>query len=912
MTNISTPVADSNQFPEQNDTPTGPQIALDFIKLLFEHADDRVFLTSLGNERDGTHEPKDERPRDDDDTLSFVETWDRPERGMFFCVSTIKGQRRNKQTVSELPMLFADIDLKDVGESVESIEKKLLTLVDIEGKPFPPSVMVRSGYGLHAYWIFNEPISIRGNDEMKDRIEGALRILADLVAGDLQVCEVARLMRLPGSHNSKRDEWKDVVVSHEAPVRYELSDLEEMLAVKSPIILRKIREVGKTAGQADETDPYLRYFKENGIKTAIDVKARLDQMMFMGGEGAAVHKTQVDVAASMVAKGYKDEEIVSLILVATKAAAGDYGRRWNWDWEERTIRKDLAKVRVKFSKDGKPIEPKPRPDDQPTRSNVTSMVDGANALKAKAEEKDPKPKSVVTSLDDEPLHIKIGRAVIGVVQGRGDALLFTERAFWYCEGGLWRMMTDGDTWLNVEIEKAFVAFKLGSNNKQRAEVRGWIKCQHQLVRRFEDIRWDAHGMVPTLSGLVDPRTLEVRPIRPEDYCTWRVEAEYDPAATCPWWLTMLNDVFADQPDEERADIIRVIQELAGAGLIDDKPRELSRALVFQGGSNFGKSGLITVLAGLFGKDVNSTTIEALEGAHGKMNFLKRVPWVLHEAFDQRKWHFSSDTKTLITGEPIHINIKNGPMLSVCFRGPIFWGTNHPPQFKEATKAIANRLVIIECKREFFDDAPVGAALEARKRGLGKPQNLILKEELPGVLTWALAGLKRALERGMLLLTKPMTDALEDIHRDANLVAGFLEECVFYDEDKRISVPDFCLAFAAWWLQNKGENRQVPSNEVIGKALQSMADPMIAIDAQELRDNARRYYAGIVLNEEGLAFHHAASEMPDLKGKTANATEPKGVVNQPLPAQWLDKVSIKAMQERQARGGDSGAKPLFPE
>jgi len=458
----------------------------------------------------------------------------------------------------------------------------------------------------------------------------------------------------------------------------------------------------------------------------------------------------------------------------------------------------------------------------------------------------PKPTSITEIYDKPPYHIILGDCVIYVIRYRGGDLMFTQKGAYRYSNGLWSMETEGlAAWLNVEIEIAAKKFRQVSSIKLINETRAWIQRQEQLHRNHDDIEWDAHGMVPTKSGLVNPRTLEVRPMQPDDYCTWRIETEYDPMAKCPWWLQMLADVFADRSEEERAATIAVIQEILGAALIDDKPRELSRALVFQGGSNFGKSGLLEVLGGLFGQEVNSTTIEALEGAHGKMGFLKRRPWMLHEAFDQRKWHFSSDVKTIITGEPIYVNIKNGPMLSIRSGAPIFWGTNHPPQFKESTRAITNRLVVIECKREFFEVNPVGAAKEAFRRGLGKPSNLVLKEEMPGLLAWAMVGLKRALERGRLILTKQMSDSIDEIRRDSNLVDGFLTDCCYYDPDRRLAVPDFCLAFASWWLANKGENRTTPSNEAIGKALVAMADPMIAIGGEELRDTRRRYHAGLV-------------------------------------------------------------------
>jgi P4 family phage/plasmid primase-like protien len=521
-------------------------------------------------------------------------------------------------------------------------------------------------------------------------------------------------------------------------------------------------------------------------------------------------------------------------------------------------------------------------------------------LAAEREARTTKPQASPTASDStEPYHIVLAKMVIGVTQERGGDLMFVGKTAYRYLGGLWFMDTEGITaWLNVEIERAAQHMKQPSNNKLVTEARGWILRQKKLNRSPAEVKWDSHGLVPTRSGLVDPITGDVRPMRPEDYCTWRIEAEYDPAAVCPWWLQMLDDCFADRSKEERDGTIAVIQELLGAGLINDKPRDLSKALIFQGGSNFGKSGLLDVLGGLFGGDVNSTPIEALEGAHGLMPFQNRKPWVLHEAFDQRKWHFSSAVKAIVTGDQIQVNVKNGPMLSIRVQAPIFWGTNHPPAFKESTKAITNRLTVIECKREFFEDKPVGAAKEAKRLGLNKPSTLVLRDEMPGLLAWSVDGLKRALERGRLLPTAAMRESTDEIRKDSNLVAGFLEDCCEYDYNRRISAPDFCLAFAAWWKANKSDSSGTPSGESIGKALQAMSDQNIAIDRKALRDTKRRYYAGIMLNEEGLAFHRAGHDLHELRGKTANATAPTDQVNQLMTEEWLKKPVIIAMRERQ--------------
>lgn len=93
--------------------------------------------------------------------------------------------------------------------------------------------------------------------------------------------------------------------------------------------------------------------------------------------------------------------------------------------------------------------------------------------------------------------------------------------------------------------------------------------------------------------------------------------------------------------------------------------------------------------------------------------------------------------------------------------PAFWATNHPPKFKESSGAMATRLIIVPMTRTFDKSKPVGVAAEARKcNPAWEPFDLIINTELPGVLNWALAGLKRALERGHFVNTQAGKELLE--------------------------------------------------------------------------------------------------------------------------------------------------------
>jgi hypothetical protein len=305
--------------------------AVDFLKTLFEHTTAQVYICSFPNERGDSRQVGERHihTRLPSRINAFMSKWDKPNRGVFVCVGTMKaGAKRNKENIVETIGLHADLDFKniDLDYTREQIVRKL------ESLQYPPTAIVFSGGGLHCYWLFKEPMETQPNIE---RIEEALKQLADLVAGDLAVCEISRVMRLPTTHNSKNGAWTEAeVLSLDGRRRYELDDLEEWLAEVSPILLRKSRECALTAG---ETDFFSEYAKHYGFKGRIDVEERLANMMYMGGGNSSIHVSQRSCTAALLNAGVPIDEVVERVLVATRAAAGEYGARWNWQREERKI-----------------------------------------------------------------------------------------------------------------------------------------------------------------------------------------------------------------------------------------------------------------------------------------------------------------------------------------------------------------------------------------------------------------------------------------------------------------------------------------------------------------------------------------------------------------------------------------------
>jgi hypothetical protein len=87
---------------------------------------------------------------------------------------------------------FADFDFKATPE--DHVRTRLARFTP------PPTIVVASGGGLHAYWKLATPIPL---PEDAPRAKRLLRHFAQALGGDLTAAEPARILRVPGGRNHK-------------------------------------------------------------------------------------------------------------------------------------------------------------------------------------------------------------------------------------------------------------------------------------------------------------------------------------------------------------------------------------------------------------------------------------------------------------------------------------------------------------------------------------------------------------------------------------------------------------------------------------------------------------------------------------------------------------------------------------
>jgi RecA-family ATPase len=306
--------------------------AVAFLKTLFHGVEGDIFLCSLPNKPGGKPGEVSLRSRVPADIKSFIERWDQPGRGLYFCIGTIRpgakpskrGSYRTKQNIWRVPALPIDIDW---CREPPYGNPQAIAIGMLERAAVPPQLTVLSGRGLHAYWLLEQPLE----PERFAAAESMLRRLIQRFGSDPAVSDVSRLMRLPGTTNSKYgDERPAMIAKNHSDGRVSWAELEELTAEPAETPAPEApaatgRSPGpKVATNVPPAQPPGNPFEAYGAdawKPPVDVEAALAAMHYPGN----VHATQLATTASLLNAGMPLADTVALVFNATiKVAQSDW------------------------------------------------------------------------------------------------------------------------------------------------------------------------------------------------------------------------------------------------------------------------------------------------------------------------------------------------------------------------------------------------------------------------------------------------------------------------------------------------------------------------------------------------------------------------------------------------------------
>lgn len=238
--------------------------------------------------------------------------------------------RGSASTAAVVPGVWLDIDFGTEGHEKEALPPNAEAAMGvIEKMPLVPSLIVHTGGGYHAYWIFHEPFAIETKAErlsLASIVRGWNALARDLARNQGfttdSTWDLARVLRPVGSINHKHG-GHVVRVEAERDERYNPSDFDEWTVSVADIA----RERTPLPGEANVK---LKAVRECMDADALPPADMLQGMLEMHAKFAATwHRTRTDLPsqseydmalAMMVAHaGWEDRDIIALLIQHRKA-----------------------------------------------------------------------------------------------------------------------------------------------------------------------------------------------------------------------------------------------------------------------------------------------------------------------------------------------------------------------------------------------------------------------------------------------------------------------------------------------------------------------------------------------------------------------------------------------------------------
>lgn len=271
-------------------------------------------------------------------------------------------------------------------------------------------------------------------------------------------------------------------------------------------------------------------------------------------------------------------------------------------------------------------------------------------------------------------------------------------------------------------------------------------------------------ILPVQNGYIDLKTGELKPHDPEKYYIKIAPVIYDPTAKYPQWLKFLEDVF-----DGNEELIYYIKKVIGYSLSGSTTEEVINILSGMGAN--GKSTFLNIVQALLGDFAANTPPETLlikkpGSINNDIARLRGARFVASEEPDEGCKLAEGLIKQL-TGKTITARFLHQEYFEFTPHFKVFLATNHKPIIQGTDHAIWRRIRLIPFNVKFC--------------GSRRDKNLAdkLKQELPGILNWAIEGCLEWQKEG-LSLPEAVEEATKNYQLDMDVLGEFIDTCCEID------------------------------------------------------------------------------------------------------------------------------------
>lgn len=334
------------------------------------------------------------------------------------------------------------------------------------------------------------------------------------------------------------------------------------------------------------------------------------------------------------------------------------------------------------------------------------------------------------------------------------------------------------------------------------------------------------------NGMLSLTTFTLYPHSPEFLSTVQIPIEYNPNATAPHFMSFMKDITIDD-----SQLINVHQELVGYWLTVETKAE--KAVYYYGGGANGKSVMASIVTALVGEDnVSSVPLSEFSQTFGMENLIGKSLNIAAENEMGGKALKTENFKAIVSGDNITINIKYRPAISYRPFCRLVFLVNNLPDSSDVTEGYFRKIIIVPFPRTFKK--------EERNVEL---KNELLKE-LPGILNWAIQGLKRLRSNNYQFSEcKAIKETESAYHDEQNPVREFFHSHVVQVDGSRTKQSDFYNMYSQWLTVQGIDDKGTKSRQVFWRYFKVILDSEnIPIVKKKVKGTV--YYDGIKLIELG--------------------------------------------------------------
>lgn len=269
-------------------------------------------------------------------------------------------------------------------------------------------------------------------------------------------------------------------------------------------------------------------------------------------------------------------------------------------------------------------------------------------------------------------------------------------------------------------------------------------------------------LLATRRGTVELRSARLRPADPADLITHLAPVNYDPSATCQRWMAFLTRIL---PDPE---VRGFLQRSVGYSLTGSMREQC--IWILHGDGRTGKTTLMTTIQAVMGDYAMQAPLSMLvdrrrDATPFDLADLPGRRLVAVAETGEMSCLSEGVIKQLTGGEPMRARSLYGEFFEFQPKAKIWLSTNHKPGIKGEDDGIWRRIHLVPFLERIRDDE-VDRDLPSK-----------LRDELPGILAWALKGCLDW-QRDGLEVPRVVLDATLEYRREESIVARFLDDvCV---------------------------------------------------------------------------------------------------------------------------------------